>query len=235
MKIDEVRKNVKNKLLLTGKTGTGKTHLSLHVAFMFSREGKKVVYIDPEYGTQKEVDSLYSSEDIEDGDIENIDLKVTPTWLEYLDAVENADCDLLVLEMSDAMRLHRRYLENKIKDEGGYIIEKNRIPVKDKETFTLPYNFYPKIYNVAVNTMYHLVEQPYHFIVTLTPVKGTEAKEEFMNFIMMKADTVIDLEKGIQGNQVQYTGTVVKNRGGTSNVVIGNPEEPVLGMFRKVL
>jgi len=73
MKADAVKKMVKNKVLLRGASGTGKTHNALQVSFLFSRSGKKVAYVDPEWGCQKEI----ASTDVKDEDIANIDLYIT--------------------------------------------------------------------------------------------------------------------------------------------------------------
>jgi len=122
VKVDAVKKMVKNKVLLYGDSGTGKTHCALKVAFLFSENGKKVCYVDPEFGTQREIVELAANGKIGDEHLENVTMFVTPRWKTknveekeegvvvggFTNVFEMLNGDLIVIDsMNELMRWHK--------------------------------------------------------------------------------------------------------------------------------
>jgi len=236
MKIDDVRSLVKHKVLLAGASGTGKSHIALQTSFLFSSKGKKVSYIDPEFGTQKELSKLYNSGEISDKEIGNIDM-VTPTsWDKFRDAIVSADGDLVVVDcISEAMRLFGDYLKNKFISQGYYVIGGKEVRIKDKDTFTVPWELTSRVYDKLLEVMYYLIREKKHVLITVHPIGGTTAREELQNSLMAKVDTVIELSAETSNGNLEFYGYVRKNRGGTAGVRIKNPGDAVVKMFEEVI
>jgi KaiC/GvpD/RAD55 family RecA-like ATPase len=223
-------------VILVGPYGSGKTHIALQVAFLFSRNGRTVTYIDPEFGCQKELDSLYESKKISDKDIENIDMKVATTWNSFSDVISNCDSDLTIVDcMSEVMRLFEDYLKEKYLTQGYYVVGGKEIKIKDKDVFTTPWELTSRVYDKLLEIMYFLVKHKKHVLTTIHPIGGTPAREELQNSLMAKVDTVIELENEISEGKMNFYGVIRKNRGGVSGVRIKNPGDAVLKMFEKVI
>jgi len=248
MKADVVKKMVKNKVLLRGASGTGKTHNALQVSFLFSRSGKKVAYVDPEWGCQKEIASI----DVRDEDIANIDLYITTEWKKTLQQVgdgvyiggfvnamgkiaENS-YDLVVIDsMNEIMAIHKKYLEDKFIAQGFYIPKENVVEIKDPDTFSLPFQFYNKIYDEMLSVIYDMLQTNSHMLCTMHPIGDTDTKKRVQSEIDRKFDTIIELSVTIEENRKVWYGVVVKNRGKDIVVRIADVDRKLLDMFSKVL
>jgi len=236
MKIEDVKKLVKHKVILVGPYGSGKTHIALQVAFLFSRKGRSVTYIDPEYGCQKEIIELYGKGLISDEEVEGVNLIVTPSWVEFIDAIEKSEDDLTIVDcMSEGMRLFSEYLKEKYLSQGHYIVGGKEIKVKDPDTFTVPWELTSRVYDKLLEVMYYMVKHKKHILVTTHPIGGTTAREELQNSLMAKVDTVIELESIVSEGKKEYFGLVRKNRGGKEGIRVRNPGDAILKMFEKVI
>jgi hypothetical protein len=236
MKIGDVK--TRNKVLLVGDSGTGKTHISLMVSFLFSKNGKKVVYIDPEDGAGREIKELYNSGKIGNEELESIEKIDAVNWEEFKDAIVKADGDLIVVDcMSEAMKQFENYLKQKFIGQGYYVVKDKEIKIKDESTFTVPWELVSRVYDKLLEVMYYLLrdKRDSHFIVTLHPIGGTTARDELQNSIMAKTDTVIELDSVVNEGRRSFIGVVRKNRGGVSAVRLKEPDKAVLKMFEKVL
>lgn len=250
MKVDSIRKMVKNKVLLRGESGSGKTHCALQVAFLFSRNGKKVTYVDPEWGCQKEIVELMSAGVISEADIENIELYVTAKWKTdevreidegvyfggFVDVFDRLDGDLIVIDsMSELMAIHKNYLEQKFISQGYYIPRENPVEIKDPDVFTLPFQSYTKIYDELVGMVYKLLMSRGHIVCTMHPIGDSESRKRVEQNIERKFDTIIDLYTTVEEGKKKWYGIVKKNRGKDLVARIGNVDSKLVEMFEKVM
>ena len=247
---ESLKKMVKNKVLLRGDSGTGKTHCALKVSFLFSEHGKKVCYVDPEWGCQKEVMELLNSGAITSKHLENIELYITPKWRTgsvkevskgvyvggFVDIFERLDGDLVVIDsMSELMQIHKNYLEQKFIAQGYYIPKEKEVEIKDPDTFTLPFQHYTKIYDELVSMVYRLLMKDGHLLCTMHPIGDTESKKRVEQNIDRKFDTIIETYVTVEDNAKKWFGIVRKNRGRDVVARISNVDEKLVEMFRKVL
>jgi archaellum biogenesis ATPase FlaH len=248
MKAEAVKKLVKSKVLLRGASGTGKTHNALQVSFLFSRSGKKVAYIDPEWGCQKEI----ASTEVKEEDIANIDMFITTEWKKTLQQVDEGvytggflnamgvihggNYDLIVIDsMNEIMAIHKKYLEEKFVAQGYYIPRENIVEIKDPDTFTLPFQFYNKIYDEMLSVIYDLLQTNSHMLCTMHPIGDTDTRKRVQSEIDRKFDTIIELYVTVEGNKKVWYGEVVKNRGKDIAVRITDVDKKLVDMFSKVL
>jgi archaellum biogenesis ATPase FlaH len=248
MKADAIKKMVKNKVLLRGASGTGKTHNALQVSFLFSRGGKKVAYVDPEWGCQKEI----ASTDVKDEDIANIDLYITTEWKKTLHQagdgiytggfvnamgkIAESNYDLVVIDsMNEIMAIHKKYLEDKFIAQGFYIPKENVVEIKDPDTFSLPFQFYNKIYDEMLSVIYDMLQTNSHMLCTMHPIGDTDTKKRVQSEIDRKFDTIIELGVTIEENKKVWYGVVVKNRGKDMVVRISDVDKKLMDMFSRVM
>jgi len=218
VKREELRKLIKEKILLYGDTDTGKTFASAKLAAFLVENNKKVIFIDPEFGSQRELDLL--SDDI----LEGIDLRVVRTYPEFRDAcMEDSDCFLKVIDgLSEGMELHKRFLEDRFIAQGSYTVKDKTFKIEDIETFSLPWQTYAKLYSDLKGVVYKAIQHKYHFLMTMHPLKTTESRIELTQSIFRKMDTVLELRRDetSEGGVNRY-GVIKKNRGvDVSNCVV---------------
>ena len=250
VKVDSVKKMVKNKVLLRGDSGSGKTHCALKVSFLFSENGKRVCYVDPEWGCQKEIVELVNSGEIGEEQLENIEIYVTPKWKTdkvievdegvylggFVNVFDELDGDLVVIDsMSELMAIHKRYLEQKFIAQGYYIPKEKEVEIKDPDTFTLPFQHYTKIYDELVGMVYKLLMRRGHVLCTVHPIGDSDSRKRVEQNIDRKFDTIIELHTTVEDNKKVWYGIVRKNRGKDVVARIGNVDEKLVEMFRKVI
>jgi|Deesub1362A_J573_1020465.scaffolds.fasta_scaffold01419_17 KaiC/GvpD/RAD55 family RecA-like ATPase len=248
MKIDSIRRQLKYKVLLRGDTGTGKTHCALMVASKCSERGDKVIYIDPEYGTQKEIIALYESGKISDESLANITMVITPRYDGKVEKVDDgmyrggfrqaykkvikSDADLIVLDsVNEVMELHRRYLEGKFISQGYYVIGEKVFNITDSDTFTLPWQSYNKLYDDLLKVIYDMVDLGYNFICTSHPIGDTKTRERLESSVFRKFDTIIDMGVEISNNEKRWYGIIRKNRGKDVYARIKEVDKLLVKMF----
>ena len=230
VKKEEIEKLTKEKILLIGEAGSGKTYNTVQIAGYLSEKGQKVVYVDPEYGAERELLKLT------DAQLENIDLKVCPEWIEFRDAIceEDAGCYIKIIDgLSEAIELFRRYLISKFISQGFYIAGDKEYDIKDIDTFMLPWNSYPKVYDEARNTVYELLRHSYNILATMHPFKASDTKLELEQSIKRKFDTVIETRRS-EGDNIVWYAIVRKNRGREDTQMNANIKpESILSMFKR--
>lgn len=250
VKVESVKRMVKNKVLLRGDSGSGKTHCALMVSFLFSENGKRVCYVDPEWGCQKEIVELVGRGEIGEEQLENIEIYVTPKWRTdkvveadegvyiggFVNVFDELDGDLIVIDsMSELMEVHKRYLKQKFIAQGYYIPKEKEVEIKDPDTFTLPFQHYTAIYDELVGMVYKLLMRRGHVLCTMHPIGDSDSRKRVEQSIDRKFDTIIELYSTVEDNEKKWYGIVKKNRGKDMHARIGNVDKKLVEMFKKVI
>ncbi|RLE49111.1 MAG: hypothetical protein DRJ18_00275 [Candidatus Methanomethylicota archaeon] len=207
--LQEIKRYIKEKILLVGNSGTGKTYCCVKIAVELSKLGHNVVYIDPEFGSQREF-LRYT-----DDELANIDLRVVDSWTEFKNAVlEPSKCTLKIVDgLSEVINLHQKYLMDKWFAQGYVDIGDKRVEIKDPDSFRFPWNLYPTLYDEVRHIIYELLyNHSYHFLMTMHPLQGTEAKERLQEDLFRKFDCVIELRR-LEGDTPNWEAIIRKNRG----------------------
>uniref|UniRef100_A0A6M3XLL3 Putative ATPase domain containing protein n=1 Tax=viral metagenome TaxID=1070528 RepID=A0A6M3XLL3_9ZZZZ len=243
--VEELKKMIKEKTLLIGESATGKTFIASEVAIALAGLGKDIIYIDTEYGCQKEFLRLSTTGDKV---LDKVDLRVKVRFDELFDSIlEEGNCFLKIVDgLDELIRMNKEYLEDKFSQAGFYVMGEKTFDVKDKETFVLPWNFYPKVYGNAIDSIYKMLKHDYHILVTMKSLGETDAKKHVEDVIKAKFDTVIETKKVLRsmegsGGVIQtplWYGTIIKNRGReneTSNVVTKNIHKALIDRFKELV
>lgn len=231
MRREELHKNVREKFLFEGLTSVGKTWLSLNIVKIYLMNNKKVLYIDPEDGVQRELDRGIF-DDLTDEQLANIEmihannietyLKWVNGWIEdksigpQINKVQhglNYDlkiCDGIMTEIEQyKFRLTQKFIR-----QGYYVIGEKQFPISNPDLFTLPYQTYNKLYDQLRDAITTMMEHQYDIICTTHPFKNTDSQKALEQSIFGKFDSVIHLNKLLlpSGNP-KWNATIVKNRG----------------------
>ena len=209
----ELEAKIKEKLLFIGDTGTGKTFTAVKVAeHVIKTSGKKVVLIDPEHGSERELELL------DDDVLEMIDLKSTTTWTDYLGAVmKNDPCYLKIVDgLSECFELSKGHLEDRFVARGYYTTrDEHTKKIDDKELFILPYTVYSKVYDMLRRMCRSLVQQSSHVICTMHDLgSDREARVRLSEDIYRKFDTIMEMRKTPKDDGgLKYDAVLKKHRG----------------------
>lgn len=231
MKREDLHKNVREKFLFDGPVSTGKTWMSLNITKLYAMNGKRVLFIDPEDGCQRELDRGIFDDltDEQLGNVEIIRANNIETYLKWVHGWEedksvgsqevkihhgvNYDlkvCDGMMTEIEQyKFRLTQKFIKN-----GFYVIGDKQFPIRNPDLFTLPYQFYAKLYDQLRDAVNAMMEHSYDIICTTHPFKETDAHKALEQSIHARFDSVIRLNKILlpQGIPV-WNCTIVKNRG----------------------
>lgn len=230
LKRSDLDENIKEKLLLEGLTSTGKTLLAMKITKLYALNGKKVLYIDCEHGSDREKKKVFGDlSDEELGRIEIVHATDIDTYLKaMLGYVEEKQvgsqnvqiehyrdydlkvCDDLVSEID----LYKAKLTQRFIRQGRYEIGGKLFTIENKDTFILPYNFYARIYDQITEALVTMINHTYDIVCTMHPLKDTESQQSLQERIYMKFDSVVRLNKIILPNGFpKWSATIVKNRG----------------------
>lgn len=231
MKREELHKNVREKFLLSGKIATGKSHLLLLITKLYAINGKKVLYIDPEDGIQRELDNgifddlteqqLNNIEIIRANDIETY-LKYINGWTETkqigsqtLETQFGINCDLKICDgLTTEMEMYKFRLIQKFIKQKFYVIGDKQFQINNPDLFMFPFALYGKLYDQLRDIISTMMEHKYDIICTTHPFKETEAQQMLEQSIYAKFDTVITLNKKLNHNGTpKWDGITEKNRG----------------------
>ncbi len=230
MKREDLNKNIKEKFLFEGLSGSGKTNLSLKIAKIYAMNHKKVLYIDPEHGSDRDIEKLFT--DLSDDELENIELihatnietylKWMLGWTEEKQAgsqivqfqygieYDLKCCDGLTTEIE----LYKTKLTQRFIKQGFYSIGEKQFPISNPQTFVLPYNFYSKLYDQIKEALVTMLDHKYDIVATIHPLKNTESQQDLLQSLYQKFDSVIKLNKVITPTGTpKWSGSIVKNRG----------------------
>lgn len=211
VKREQLESMIKEKILLIGETGVGKTFTVTQIAKFVAEHGKKVVFIDPERGAERELELL--SDEV----LENIELKDTPEWDSFKNAVWNKDdCFLKVIDgLSEAFVSSKIWLEDRYVSHGEYMVGESEVKIKDREVFTLPWQAYSKVYDFIGKICHELVKQKPHIIVTMHSFGASATKEKLGSDVFRKFDTIMELRcrPSTVGDKLVYDAVLKKHRG----------------------
>lgn len=214
IKREDLKKNIKDKLLLEGLVSSGKTYIATRVTKLYAIAGKRVQYIDTEFGGDKEREKTWDG--LTDDELDRIDLISAPdmdTMLNHMISIEG-QYDLKVVDnLSDEIDLYKTKLTRKFIKQGSYEIGGKIFYITDPDIFTLNFSSYAKIYDQLTEALIIMLQQPYDIIAAIHPLKTTDTQQALQERIYQKFDTVYRLEKDVGTGFPVWKGTVVKNRG----------------------
>jgi hypothetical protein len=250
MKREELHKNIKEKFLFDGFSGTGKTNISLKISKIYVINGKKVLIIDPEHGSDRDIEKLFSDlTDAELGRIELVHATNIETYLKYMlgwteekhagtqtvTFPHGIDYDLKVCDgLTTEIELYKTRLTQKFIKQGYYTIAEKQFPISNPDIFVLPFQFYAKLYDQIKEALVVMLDHHYDVIATMHPLKNTDSQKDLEQSIYQKFDSVIKLNKIILPTGTpRWAADIIKNRGRESpyksNILGGI--EPLLEYF----
>jgi hypothetical protein len=231
MKRDELHKSVREKFLFDGLSSVGKTYMALNITKLYAMNGKKVLYIDPEDGVQRELDSGIFDDltDEQLGRIELIHANDIETYLKYMFGWSEekhagtqtvifhygVDYDLKVCDgLMTEIDMFKYRLTQKFIKQGYYVQGERQFSITNPDTFTLPYAFYSKVYDQLREGINMMMQHKYDIVATTHPFKDTAAHKALEQSIYARFDSVVKLNKVImpQGTP-SWSCTILKNRG----------------------
>ncbi len=231
MRREDLDTDINEKFLFEGPSGYGKSWMLMNIAKIYAIAGKKVIYIDPEKGTNKTKKKVFGN--LTDEELDNINLiKATniDTYLKWmlgwsekkivgaqeLDFTYGLDCDVKVCDgLTTEIEIFKTKLTKRFVDQGYYYIGDTKFPIKNSETFTLPFQFYSKLYDQLKDGLNIMLDHNYDILGSMHLLKESEGHKELRESIFQKFDTIIKLNKTvdpIQGTP-KWDGVILKNRG----------------------
>lgn len=230
MKRTDLDEGVSEKFLFEAPSGYGKTWMSMNIAKIYAMAGKKVLYIDPEKGTDKTKKKIFGNLTSEELDkitlikATNIEiyLKYMNGWTEVRQAgtqeVEfhhGNDYDLKVCDgLTTEIEQYKAKLTQKFIKQGYYSISGVNFPITNPDIFILPFQFYAKLYDQVKEALVTMLDYNYDIICSMHMLKETEGHKYLKESIFQKFDTIIHLNKVTMSNgNPKWDGTIIKNRG----------------------
>jgi len=230
MNREDLEKSVKEKILFEGLSGEGKTFMSMIIAKIYAMNNKKVIYIDPDHGTDRSLKTIFG--DLTDEQLNNIQMVYATdieTYLKYmigyteekhigsqkLEIKHGVDCDLKVCDgLTTEIEIYKTRLTQKFINQEYYEIGGTRFSIRDPTTFVLPYQFYAKLYDQIKEALVIMLSHNYDIICTMHPLKDTEAQKSLEQSIYQKFDSVIRLNKTLlPTGKPKWDAKIIKNRG----------------------
>lgn len=227
MQRSDLKGKVREKFLFVGRISTGKTYLILIIAKLYAMNGKKVLIIDPEDGTQREIEAGIFN-DLTEEQLALIQIEHTNTiedCLKWVNGWEEDslvgkvtrgnDYDLKIFDgLSAEMELYKYDMVQDFIKQKKYYIGEKEYKITNPDLFTLPYQHYNKLYDQLKDVILTLMKHKFDIICTTHPFKETTAQQTLEQFIYGKFDTVVELKKTLQLKGIpKWDGVVEKNRG----------------------
>jgi len=232
MGVVEKLKERKEKILLFGHTGTGKTYSCVKITIELAKKGKKICYIDTESGSIDE----FSNYEIDSKTDKNIILIEPKDFGEIKQIVQKAEekVDVIVIDPLRAIDEVRHFARKKFLEKGKYWIGEKEIPIDDPDTFYLR-GFMYQLPNELINEFFReLVRGKAHLIATeLVPISivNTPKGVDFTKLLLETEETrlpsklkhvydlcgwfdrVIITENRVVSGESEYYGVIFKWRG----------------------
>ncbi len=230
MNREDLNKSIKEKFLFEGLTGTGKTHIAMIITKIYAMNNKKIIYIDPEHGTDRDLYNIFGTlTDEQLGNITMIHASDIETYLKYMigyteekhigtqtiEKTYGIDCDLKVCDgLTTEIELYKTRLTQKFLKQGYYEIGGTRFTINNPDTFVLPYQFYAKLYDQVKENLLLMSQHNYDIVCTMHPLKDTESQKSLEQSIYQKFDSIIRLNKiQLPNGTPKWDANIVKNRG----------------------
>jgi len=225
---DELHKSYKIKVLLKGGSGTGKTFCAVKSAGYVADRGFKVLYLDYEKGSIKELLEL------SDDTLQNI---IHEDFCDYKTMVnalntnikEEKDLKLVVIDPMPLVEIARLSAADAFLDQGYYYIGEKRVEISNKETFDLRGYMYQLPNSWVLRFLTNITIFNQDVICTLATPNKYETDYDG------KFDVVFDCYNAWVGNNIFYKAIPKKMRGvDLSNFpAIDNPHKKLLEAFEK--
>jgi len=231
MQRSELHKSVREKFLYVGKISVGKTYLALLTAKIYAMNGKRVLFIDPEDGTQRELDAGIF-DDLTEEQLSLITIIHANNVKDYLKWVNGWEEDLSIgsqtniiqhgidydLKICDGllteMDMYKYALIQKFIKQGFYTIGDKQFKITNPDLFNLPYQLYGKLYDQLRDLLTTMMEHKYDIICTTHPFKESDAQQMLEQSVYGKFDTVVELNKTLNSTGYpKWAGVTEKNRG----------------------
>lgn len=250
MKRSDLTKGVKEKLLLEGPSGAGKSYISIRISKIYLMNGKRVLYIDPEGGIDRELEKVLG--DLSDEQLDRFELvratnietylKSMLGWEEELQVgsqvvktVHGTDYDLKVCDgIGVEIEQYMTKLTTKFLKQGYYESGGKQTKITDPDTFLLPWEIYPKVYAQIRQALVIMLDHKYDVLCTTHGFKDTDSQKALEQSIFAKFDSVVRVNKIINPSGIpKWSAMVVKNRGRESpeNSNVLDNIEPLLAYF----
>lgn len=225
----------------------------MKITKIYVLNNKKVLYIDPEHGSDRELEKMFSDlTDEELGRIELVHATNIETYLKYMlkDGLKKSmagtqtvafphgvDYDLKVCDgITTEIELYKTRLTQRFVKQGYYMLGERQFSIPNPDVFVLPFQFYAKLYDQIKEALVIMLDHKYDVIATMHPLKNTDSQKDLEQSIYQKFDSVIKLNKLVlPSGMPQWGANIIKNRGrespDKSNVLDG--VEPLLIYFIK--
>lgn len=230
MNRNELNEDVSEKWLFEGNSGYGKTWLEMNIAKIYAIAGKKVLYIDPEKGTDKAKYKVFNNLTDEELDritiikATNIDIyiKYMLGWTETKQAgtqevqiQHGLDYDLKICDgLTTEIELYKTQLTQKFLKQGFYTIGDKNFPISNKDVFILPFNFYAKLYDQIKEALVTMLDHKYDMFASMHILKDSVGQQDLKEAIYQKFDTIIKLNKfSLSNGHPSWDAIILKNRG----------------------
>lgn len=240
MKRNELDEDVSEKWLFEGNSGYGKTWILMNICKLYAMAGKKVLFIDPEKGTDKTKKKIF--ENLKDEELDKITLvKATDidTYIKYMQGwteekqagtqtvyfPHGLDYDVKICDgLTTEIELYKTQLTQKFIKQGFYTIAEKNFTISNKDTFVLPFQFYAKLYDQIKEALVIMLNHKYDILASMHVLKDTSGQQDLKESIYQKFDTIIKLNKmSLSTGNPSWNATIAKNRGrespNTSNSV----------------
>ena len=179
MKISEIVRDVREKILLLGHTHTGKTYNLVRISVELAKIGKKVAFFDLDDGSRKEWESLVKERVVTKAIDKNINIIFPKDFGElrnYIELVKDK-VDVIIIDPLRTVEEVRQYARKKFLEKGKYWIGEKEVSIEDKETFHLRGFMYQLPNELLGEFLRELVRGNHHIICSelvpiLTPTKG---------------------------------------------------------------
>jgi len=229
VKLEELRKKVKEKILLKGFTGTGKTYTAVKIAEVLLERGEKVVAVDTEDGMGK--DLLKLPEEL----LEHLTLHICGNYNEFrkaLDTLKGGDNKLVIVDsLSHLKDYARREARLRLLRDGKFYMGEKTVKIDNPDTYTL------RGYQYALPNIWEdyflgdLVHCGANIVATLMVDPLTDFTDYDGAFDIVLQMYYIDEEE-----KRKWKAKILKNRGRSDETVgkgLNNPPEQLTKLFKK--
>jgi len=222
----------RERVLLFGHTGTGKTYNCVRLTVELAKVGKKVLYADMEQGAVDE----FSNAEIDSKTDKNIIYIQPEDFNQLRQILQKAEeqVDVIVIDPLRAVEEVRQFARKKFLEKGKYWIGEKEVPIDDPDTFYLRGFMYQLPNELLQEFFRSIIRGKTHFIATeLVPISllNTQKGVSFDSILLetdesklpskLKQvydlcgwfDRVIITENRVVGNTTNYYGVIFKWRG----------------------